>query len=95
MAVAGRVDETNKSAKPSEDGWPLYEHLAHIHLVRKCWLGELDKAAAAALRSTYRKGWEDPIDKFGELRMALEESSAAVRKAVEHALKTGVEKAAG
>ena len=37
-ALLDKVDEGNKNAKPSEDGFSLAEQFAHIHLVRKYWL---------------------------------------------------------
>jgi len=47
--VATLVNDSNKNVKPSEDGWPLYEHLAHIQLVRKFWMKELEPEGAKGL----------------------------------------------
>ena len=92
-AVSGRIDEGNKNFKPSEDGWPIYEHLAHIHLVRRYFLSQLDKEGADALDSSFRKAWEDPIDNLEALRKMLDDSALAVRHALSNSLKDGVGKA--
>jgi len=94
-AVATLVNESNKNVKPSQEGWPLYEHLAHIQLVRKYWMGQLDEQRMKSLADLYNGGWSDPIDDLGAIRKALDESGRAVREAVEKALKDGKEKVGG
>jgi uncharacterized damage-inducible protein DinB len=94
-AVAERVDESNKNAKPSEDGMPLYEQLAHIHLVRRFWLSQLDSERAAALGKSYLKGWQDPIDDLDQIRLLLDESALAIRQVMQGALETGEQEMGG
>jgi uncharacterized damage-inducible protein DinB len=88
-AVADRVDETNKHQKPSADGWPLYEHLAHIHLVRRFWLSRIDPERAKAFPSSYRSAWTDPIDDLDQIRQLLDQSAVAIREALEPRLVAG------
>ena len=85
-AVATRVTESNKNVKPSPDGWPLYEHLAHIQLVRKFWLRELDAERSKSLVDLYNGGWSDPIDDLAMIKKALEDSAIAVGETVQKAL---------
>ena len=92
-ALAGRVNESNKLAKPSPDGMPLFEQLAHIHLVRKYWLSQLDPDGSERLGKSYTKGWDGPIEDLDAIKQMLNESATAVRTAVEHALGDSKEKA--
>src|SRR4051812_15263003 len=94
-AVATLVNDSNKNAKPSPDGWPIYEHLAHIQLVRKYWLGQLDEARMKSLVDLYNGGWTDPIDDLAAIRRALNDSALAVREVVQKALAEGKEKVGG
>jgi len=89
--VAERITERNKHAKPSPDGMPLYEQLAHIHKVRHYFLGQLDADLAKTLPNAYRSGWSDPVDDLDAVRGMLQESAAAVRLAVGKALESGGE----
>jgi uncharacterized damage-inducible protein DinB len=81
-SVAGLINDSNREFKPSADGMPLYGHLAHIHSVRKFFLAQLDREGAYRLIDVYRNGWEDPIEDLETLRLALDDSAAAVRAAV-------------
>ena len=92
-AVAERVTEENKLAKPSPGGMPLFEQLAHIHLVRKYWLAQLDAEGAELLAKSYTGGWEGPIEDLDSIRKMLRESGVTVRGAVEEAIAEGNEKA--
>ena len=85
-AVAGRVDESNRKAKPSEDGMPLDEQLAHIHQVRRYWLSQVDPDRAAKLPKTYVRDWQTPIDDLDAIREALKESGAAIKEAMREKL---------
>jgi len=89
-AVASRVNESNRNAKPSEDGWPLYHQLAHIHLVRRYWLSQVDPERAAALGETFVDGWTTPIDDLNAIKGHLEASAKAVREGVRERLEKGV-----
>jgi uncharacterized damage-inducible protein DinB len=95
MAVASRVDETNRNVKPSEDGWPLYHQLAHIHLVRKFWLSQVAPDRAKALGSSFVGGWETPIDDLDQIKRLLEESGVAVREGVKELLANGTQAVGG
>ena len=84
-AVAGRVDESTRSALPSPDGWTLDHHLAHIHKVRQHCLSGFDPARAAALDDAFTGGWEAPIADLDEIRACLRASGEAVRVAAREA----------
>ncbi|HWA81792.1 MAG TPA: DinB family protein [Fimbriimonadaceae bacterium] len=88
-AVASRVDESNRHAKPSEDGWPIDTHLAHVHKVRQFHLQQLDPEGARALPEVFRRGWEEPLEDIDAIKAALRESASAVRKAMQAALESG------
>jgi len=88
-AVAGLVNESNRDVKPSEDGWPLYHQLAHIHLVRKYWLSQIAPERGRALGDTFVDGWETPIEDLDAIRSHLKESAAAVREAMNELLRNG------
>lgn len=88
-SVAGLVNENNKVAKPSPDGWPLWVHLAHIHKVRSFFLAQLDPGLAESLPETFSRGWSGPIDDLELIKTALDESGIAVRQAVAQAFENG------
>ena len=89
-AVASRVDESNRDAKPSEDGWPLYQQLAHIHLVRRYWLSQVDPERGKAFASSFTDGWTTPITDLDAIKKLLDESAKAIREAVAEGLKKGL-----
>ena len=39
--IANLVTEDVAKQKPSEDGWPLSQHLCHVHLVRLSWFNRV------------------------------------------------------
>lgn len=82
-SVAQRVTESNRDAKPSADGWPLFRQLAHIHLVRRYWLCQVDPERGNALPNTFTDGWKTPISDLTEIKRCLQLSATAVREAVE------------
>ncbi len=94
-ALAGRVNETNKHFKPSEDGWPLSRQLAHLHKTRAYHLAALDPERVAQLPELYRRGWEDPVEDLEMIRQALDESTIAVREVIQKALEEGVQQKGG
>src|SRR5947208_12009706 len=79
-AVAARIDESNRHAKPSEDGWPLDHQLAHIHNVRHFFLANIAPERAAAIGDSFVDGWETPIDDLTQIKALLKESGVAVRE---------------
>jgi uncharacterized damage-inducible protein DinB len=85
-AVASRIDESNRNVKPSEDGWPLFHQLAHIHLVRRYWLSQVAPERAAALGETFVDGWQTPIDDLDAIKSHLNASAVAVREGVRELL---------
>lgn len=93
--VAGLVTEENRHYRPSEDGWPLYHQLAHIHLVRKGWLTIVSPDRAEALPSTFTDGWTTPIEDLGTIKAALLESEKAVRDSMQEHLEKDSQKVEG
>lgn len=88
--VAGLVNESNKHLKATDDGFPIYEHLAHMHDVRKYFLGQLDAGLAGDLKASYTVPWETASEDLDLIKSNLIQSGKAVRDAVEAALKPGV-----
>lgn len=84
--LAALVEEDVRSAVPSEGGWPLDRQLAHIHGVRREWLGTIDPDRAAALPDTFTDGWRTPIDDLDAIKAALDASAAAIRDVLQEAL---------
>ncbi|MGV3615772.1 MAG: DinB family protein [Fimbriimonas sp.] len=88
-AVASKVDESNRGVKPSEDGWPLFHQLAHIHLVRRYWLSQIDPERGKALGESFTDGWTTPIEDLDAIKALLKESAVAIRQAVREHLEKG------
>lgn len=91
-SVASRIDESNRSLKPSEDGWPLDRQLAHMHNVRHFFLKNIDPERAKTVGDSFVDGWQTPISDLAQIKALLDESAVAVREAVRDALKDGVKK---
>src|SRR5690348_16722689 len=92
-AVAGRVDESNRHLKPSPDGWSIDFHLAHMHQVRRYFLGQLNEAAQQSLGPALSSDWEHAIEDLGEIKRLLDQSGVAVGNAVQNAVEAGNNKA--
>lgn len=90
-SIAGLIDESNKNVKPSEDGWPLYRHLAHMHKVRHFFLTNVAPDRAATIENGFGGGWETPIEDLDRIRELLKESGLAVREVVADALAKGLD----
>ncbi len=83
--LATLVDESNRAAKPSQDGMPLDMQLCHIHEVRYWWLGEVSKEHQATLGEVLRQEGDQwlPIDDLDAIRAQLKVSAQAVRDATQ------------
>lgn len=88
-AVSTLIDESNRSVKPSEDGWPLDKQLAHMHRVRTYFLSQVAPEHAASLGSSYADEIGTPIADLDAIRGNLEASGKAVREAVREGLAKG------
>lgn len=86
-SVASLIDEGNRHAKPSDDGWEIDVHLAHMHGVRRFFLSKVAPEQAASLVSASADN--KPLADLGEIRACLSASGQAVRDAVELALARG------
>lgn len=84
--VAGLVDESNRKAKPSEDGWPLDHQLAHIHLVRQYWLSRIDPERADQMEEAFTDKWTTPIDDLDKIKRLLDESASAIHESMSEQL---------
>jgi len=95
-SVADLVDDKNRLEKPSDDGWPLFEQLAHVHNTRRFWLKELDGDRAKALDQLFQTdGWADPVDDLPRIKAALADSATAIRETVAAAIAEGRTKCGG
>ncbi|RYG49027.1 hypothetical protein EON79_02675 [bacterium] len=88
-SVAALIDDSNREVKPSEDGWTLLHHLAHIHLVRRYWLSQVVPERGKALGASFSDGWTTPIDDLDGIKSLLKESAVAVREGVRESLENG------
>ncbi len=88
-AVAGLVDEDNRHAKPSVDGWGLDAQLAHIHGVRRFFLSQVAPEQSAQLKSAYADSEGTPIQDLEAIKSHLHASHLAVREAVSQAMAGG------
>lgn len=94
MNLVGLVNESNKTSKPSPNGWAIFEQLCHVHQVRKHWVGEASKEHAVGLNDLYVKEddqWK-PLQDLTVILGQLELSEKAVRQATESALNAGITK---
>lgn len=89
-SVAALVTEETRHLLPSPDGWPLDLQLAHIHGVRREWLGQLNPNAT--LETAFDKPWQSAIQDLDAIRAHLKASAQAVRDAVKDHLEKGTEK---
>ncbi len=92
-AVASKIDESNRHAKPSEDGWPLDRQLAHMFNVRKGWLEQLSPSGAEGLGEYLPDGVETPLPSLDAIREKLAASGVTIREVVGESLAKGVAKA--
>jgi uncharacterized damage-inducible protein DinB len=90
-ATASRIDDSNRHLRPSDDGMPLDQQLAHIHGVRRFFLRNVDPERAAAIASAYADDQGTTIADLDQIKSLLGESGKAVRETVAAALEKGVD----
>lgn len=88
-AVASLIDGENRHVKPSEDGWGLDRHLAHMHNVRRFFLSQVAPAHAVGLVGASSDDLGTPLEDLDAIKACLEASATAVRTAVREALERG------
>jgi uncharacterized damage-inducible protein DinB len=90
--IGSRIDESNRYAKASEDGWPVDEQLAHVHESRYYWLTKVAPEVAKSLGDVYVQVGEEwkAIPDLPEIKRQVGLSSAAVRTAVGDAIEAGI-----
>lgn len=88
-AVAGRVTQQNRNAKPSPDGFSLAEQLCHMHGVRRHFLSQVAPHLFDKLGNSSIDDEGTPHPDLGVLRQNLRESGVAVREAVKEGLGRG------
>jgi uncharacterized damage-inducible protein DinB len=88
-AVASLVTDRNRHFKPSDDGWTIDRHLAHMNGVRKFFLSQVAPEFAANLASASADSEGTPVADLSSIRSCLTASGIAVRAAVSAALVTG------
>src|SRR5438309_4558241 len=89
-AVMTRINDANKHAKPSEDGWSLDKQLAHMHNTRKFFLKNVAPERAAPLGRSYIDEEGTPVQNLEELKEMIRASGVAVREATEELIKNGI-----
>lgn len=88
-SVAALINEGNRHAKPSEDGWALDAHLAHMHGVRRFFLSQVSPEHAAGLPRATSDDQGTPLPDLTAIKACLTASEAAVRAAVRDAIVKG------
>ncbi len=88
-AVCTLIDESNRHAKPSDDGMPLDAQLAHMHSTRKFFLSQVAPVHAADLGRAYADDQGTPIDDLDTIKFCLAASGRAVREAVREGIAKG------
>ena len=88
-SVASLIDDENRHVKPSEDGWSLDRHLAHMHGVRRFFLSQVAPEQAAGLVSASADAEGTPLADLGAIKACLKASEKAVREAVREGLEKG------
>lgn len=92
LAVASRVNDSNKDRKPSDDGMTLCEQLEHIHEVRRYWLSQIEPDAANALPSVLGNDSINSLDRLSLIHDAISQSGIAIRSVMEQALESDLVK---
>jgi uncharacterized damage-inducible protein DinB len=83
------IDDANRHFLPSNDGWSIDRHLAHMHGVRRFFLSQVAPEHAASLVSASADKEGTPLADLNAIRTCLEASGKAVRDAVEEGLEKG------
>lgn len=80
-------------AKPSEDGWTIGFHLAHLHSTRRYWHMKAAQLEAPVGPSLYTVTGDDwiPSRDLDEIRARLSESEALVRSWVSEQIAAGTQ----
>ena len=81
--VAGLITEETKMAQSSEGEMRIYEHLAHMHGVRRGWMHEIDPKyleGSATLHTQVSEEEWAASDDLPLIQQRLKESGEAVRK---------------
>jgi uncharacterized damage-inducible protein DinB len=91
--LIGRLTPDLLKSKPSEDGWDIAFHLAHLHGTRRYWHAKaagLDGPVGATLYKNTEKEWEHwtGTTDLDEIRMRLKESQDLVHGFVADALES-------
>ena len=83
--------EALRSAKSSDKGMSIVEHLCHIHECRYGWLGKVSPKHQAQVGDVLQKSGENwlPITDFEEIKHQLSVSAQAIRDAVAEAIQDG------
>ncbi|MBS1724746.1 MAG: DinB family protein [Armatimonadetes bacterium] len=80
-------------AKPSDDGWTVAFHLAHIHSTRRYWhmkAAGLEAPVGPSLFTVNGDDWIPSLD-LAEIRERLSESQALVRNWVSEQIDSGAQ----
>lgn len=89
-----RIDGSNAHLKPSEDGWPIAQHLCHLYSCRCEWLGTVAPEFAPPWDAVWQEvdgNWK-PIDDLDEIKRQLALSGEALAAGVKSKLDEGVER---
>jgi uncharacterized damage-inducible protein DinB len=88
-SVASLIDDENRDAKPSEDGWSIDRHLAHMHGTRRYFLSQVAPQHAEGLIRASIDDEGTPLPDLNAIKDCLKASGKAVRDAVAEGLEKG------
>jgi len=94
-SVTSLIDDDNRHIKPSDDGWSLDRHLAHMHGTRRFFLSQVAPEHAADLVSASSDTEGTPLADLDAIKACLEASGKAVRNAVQAGIEKGGPMAGG
>lgn len=88
-SVASLINQQNRGFKPSEDGWPIDAHLAHMHGTRCYFLSQVAPDLCEGLPSAFVEDTRTPHSDLDYIKSCLTASGQAIEVAVRRGLEPG------
>ena len=85
-----QIDDPNRQLKPSESGWSIEYHLAHILKVRHSFLTGVSPERATGSGAAVSAWLAHPVDDLNLMKSLLLIGGNAIHESVKHELSTGL-----